>query len=84
MKLLEIGLENFKNENTKLKQDNKSQLKIIELLSKNEDKYIKKTQNNNNEWKQISEKGCRLSTFNSYNPFTVLDHQPEHLATDLS
>ena len=38
MKLLEIGLENFENENTKLKQDNKSQLKIIELLSKNEDK----------------------------------------------
>ena len=49
-------------ENTRLKEDNKSQHKIIKLPSKNEEKKnIKKTQNNYTEWKQNSEKG-------SYNP----------------
>ena len=60
--MLEAELDNFKNENTKLREDNKSQLKIIELLSKNEDKNIKKTQNNNAEWKQNSKLGSRLLT----------------------
>ena len=55
-------------ENTRLKEDNKSQHKIIKLLSKSEEKNIKKTQNNYTEWKQNSEKGSHLS----YNLFTVL------------
>ena len=47
MKLLEIKLENFKNENITLKAGSKLQLKLIKLFSKNEEKNIKKTQNNN-------------------------------------
>ena len=47
MKLLEIELENFKNENITLKAGSKLQLKLIKLFSKNEEKNIKKTQNNN-------------------------------------
>ena len=84
IRLLELELENLKNENTKLKEDNKSQLKIVELLSRNEGKNIKNTQNNNTEWMKSSKKGSRFPTFNSYNLFTVLDHQPGNLETDLS
>ena len=54
MKLLEIKLENFKNENITLKAGSKLQLKLIKLFSKNEEKNIKKTQNNNTKWKQNS------------------------------
>ena len=54
MKLLEIELENFKNENITLKAGSKLQLKLIKLFSKNEEKNIKKTQNNNTKWKQNS------------------------------
>ena len=54
MKLLEIELENFKNENITLKAGSKLQLKLVKLFSKNEEKNIKKTQNNNTKWKQNS------------------------------
>lgn len=47
IKLLEIELEHFKNENIKLKAGSKLQLKLIKFFSKNEEKNIKKTQNNN-------------------------------------
>ena len=81
-KLLEIELENSKNESAKLKEDNISQLTIAELLSKNGEISIKKTLNSN--MRMEAKKRSCLPTFNSYNPFTVLDHQPGNLVTDLN
>ena len=81
---LENEIEYLKTENKILKENNKSQLKIIELLSLENEKSTKRqdTQNDNIIWKtQSRHKRNRTVTdknsfiVNTDNPFDILEHK---------